>query len=95
MDTLRRGNQGLVSIAEFGGPFTSQAIAAVLVGGTAITGGSGGIARSLVGSTIITVLLNGMNIAAINPYARQLVMGAAIIAVVAFTLDRSKLSVVK
>ncbi len=78
-----------------GDPYTLQAIAAVIVGGTAITGGSGSIFRTVVGSAIITVLLNGMNIAAINPYVRQLVLGAAIIVVVAFTLDRSKVSVVK
>jgi ribose transport system permease protein len=80
---------------QVGDPFTLQAIATVLVGGTAISGGSGSIARSLVGCAIITVLLNGMNIAAVNPYARQVVLGVAIVLVVAFTLDRSKISVVK
>ena len=78
-----------------GDPLTLQAIATVLVGGTAINGGSGGIIRSLIGCAIITVLLNGMNIAAVNPYARQVILGVAIVAVVAFTLDRTKISVVK
>lgn len=78
-----------------GDPFTLLTIAAVVVGGTALTGGSGGILRTIVGSAIIIVLMNGMNIAAINPYARQVVLGIAIIVVVAFTLDRSKILVVK
>lgn len=78
-----------------GDPFTLLTIAAVLVGGTAITGGSGGIFQTIVGSAIITVLMNGMNITAINPYARQVILGIAIIVVVAFTLDRSKILIVK
>ena len=80
---------------EVGNPFALQAIATVLVGGTAISGGSGGIIRSLIGCGIITVLLNGMNITAVNPYFRQVVLGLAIVVVVAFTLDRTKISVVK
>jgi len=71
------------------------AIAAVVVGGSAITGGVGGPVRTLVGTLLVGVLRVGLDIIGIDPAYEQVVYGAVIIAAVALTLDRSRIGVVK
>lgn len=70
-------------------------IAAVVVGGTAITGGVGSIWRTLVGSLIISVIRIGMTFLGVNIFAQNIVFGAVLIAAVAITIDRSKIPIVK
>ena len=70
-------------------------IAAVVVGGTAITGGVGSIWRTLVGSLIISVVRIGMTFLGVNIFAQNIVFGAVLIAAVAITIDRSKIPIVK
>ena len=70
-------------------------IAAVVVGGTAITGGVGSIWRTLVGALIISVVRIGMTFMSIDIFAQQIVFGFLIIAAAAATIDRSKLPIVK
>src|SRR5207237_668165 len=50
-----------------GDRFLLLAIAVVVVGGTALTGGSGGIVRTMLGALIMTVLVNGMSILGVDP----------------------------
>ncbi|HEY0793582.1 MAG TPA: ABC transporter permease [Chthoniobacterales bacterium] len=71
------------------------AISAVVVGGTAITGGSGGIGRTLIGSLLISVIRVGMTFVGVPIFAQQIVFGMILIAAVALTLDRGKIFVVK
>ncbi len=71
------------------------AIAAVVVGGTAITGGVGGPLRTLVGALLIVVLRTGMSVVGVDPSYEQIVYGVVIIAAVALTLDRGQLGIVK
>jgi ribose transport system permease protein len=70
-------------------------IAAVVVGGTAITGGVGSIWRTLVGALIISVVRTGMTFLGVNIFAQNIVFGAVLIAAVAITIDRSKIPIVK
>ncbi len=70
-------------------------IAAVVVGGTAITGGVGSIWRTLVGALIISVVRIGMTFLGINIFAQNIVFGVVLIAAVAITIDRSKIPIVK
>ena len=70
-------------------------IAAVVVGGTAITGGAGSIWRTLVGSLIISVVRIGMTFLGVNIFAQNIVFGVVLIAAVAITIDRSKIPIVK
>jgi ribose transport system permease protein len=70
-------------------------IAAVVVGGTAITGGVGSIWRTLVGSLIISVVRIGMTFLGVNIFAQNIVFGVVLIAAVAITIDRSKIPIVK
>jgi ribose transport system permease protein len=70
-------------------------IAAVVVGGTAITGGVGSIWRTLVGALIISVVRIGMTFLGVNIFAQNIVFGFVLIAAVAITIDRSKIPIVK
>jgi len=72
-----------------------QAASAVVVGGTAITGGVGGMLNTLVGVLFITVLNNAVILLGINPFVELAVQGAVIVIAVAATLDRSKIRVMK
>jgi ribose transport system permease protein len=71
------------------------AVTAVVVGGTALTGGEGGVVNTLIGVLIVTVLANGMILLGISPYIQQTVQGLMIIAAVALSLDRVRLRIVK
>jgi len=71
------------------------AITAVVVGGTALSGGVGSVLNSVMGVFIVIVLANGMVLMGIEPYVQKGVQGLLIIAAVALALDRSRLDVVK
>ena len=57
-------------------------IAAVVVGGTSLSGGKGRIFGTLVGAFIISVLQNGMNLIGIDSYPQMVVLGGVILAAV-------------
>jgi ribose transport system permease protein len=71
------------------------AIAAVIVGGTAISGGVGSVWRTLIGALIISVVRIGMTFVGVDIFAQQIVFGAVLILAVAATIDRSKIPIVK
>ena len=70
-------------------------IAAVVVGGTAITGGVGGIGRTIVGALIVSTVQIGMTFVGVNIFAKQIVFGVALIVAVCFTIDRAKMPILK
>jgi ribose transport system permease protein len=72
-----------------------MAITAVVVGGTALSGGEGGVLQTLVGVLIVAVLLNGMVLMGISPSIQQAVQGLMIIVAVAISIDRKRLRIVK
>lgn len=72
-----------------------KAIAVVVLGGTAISGGIGGVMRTLVGVLIVIALDTGMTMAGVNPWFQQAVYGAIIIMAVALTIDRSRITIIK
>jgi len=64
-------------------------IAAVVIGGTSLSGGTGGIAGTLIGVLIIGVLRNGLNLLGVSPFTQQVVIGVVIaLAVAAEVLKR-------
>ena len=71
------------------------AITAVVVGGTALSGGEGGVLQTLVGVLIVTVLANGMVLMGVSPSIQTAVQGLMIIAAVSLSLDRKRLRIVK
>jgi ribose transport system permease protein len=58
-------------------------IAAVVIGGTSLTGGKGGIFGTLVGVLIIGVLRNGLNLLGVSPFTQAVVIGVVIALAVA------------
>jgi ribose transport system permease protein len=63
-------------------------VAAVVVGGTSLSGGEGTIAGTLVGAFIIAVIQNGMNLTNVESYTQKVVLGLVILGAV--LLDRLK-----
>jgi ribose transport system permease protein len=70
-------------------------ITAVVVGGTALTGGWGGVVNSLIGTLTVIVLANGMVLLGISPYVHEAVQGLMIIAAVALSVRRGARLVIK
>jgi ribose transport system permease protein len=70
-------------------------ITAVVVGGTALSGGVGSVLNSVIGVLIVVVLTNGMVLMGIPPFVQLGVQGVLIIIAVALALDRTRLAVVK
>lgn len=75
--------------------FLLPAIACIIVGGTAITGGVGSIWRTFIGALIIAVVRIGMTFVGVSVFAQQIVFGLILVAAVAITMDRSKVATVK
>ncbi|MCP3032346.1 ribose ABC transporter permease [Halobacillus sp. A1] len=63
-----------------------DAIAAVVLGGTSLTGGRGWITGTLIGALIIGVLDNGLNLLNVSSFYQQIVKGGVIL--LAVVLDR-------
>lgn len=59
--------------------FELTAIAAVVLGGTSITGGRGHIICTLFGALTIALINNGLNLLDINPFTQQVLRGVIII----------------
>ena len=59
-----------------------DAIAATVIGGTSLLGGSGTLVGTLIGALIMGVLRNGLNLLGISSFLQQVVIGTVIIAAV-------------
>ena len=75
--------------------FLLPAIVALLIGGTPLTGGVGGVVNTLVGTMIVAVIRSSMLYLEVDATHQQMVFGLVLIAAIVFTIDRSKLSIVK
>ena len=66
----------------YGQMYELYAIAAVVVGGASLAGGSGRILGTLIGVLIISVIQNGMNLTGVESYLQKVVLGLVILAAV-------------
>lgn len=71
------------------------ALVGVVVGGTAISGGIGGVAASLIGGLIAVLIRVGATISGLPPASQDVAFGIVILIAVALTTDRSKMGIVK
>ena len=71
-----------------GQAYEMDAIAAVVLGGTSLSGGKGRIFGTLIGALIIGTLNNGLNLLGVSSFYQQIVKGIVII--IAVLLDRKK-----
>lgn len=67
-----------------------DAIAAVVIGGTSLSGGTGGIGGTLVGVLIIGVLRNGLNLLSVSPFSQAVIIGLVIVLAVAAETFKKK-----
>ena len=96
---LMAGLAGFVSACHFQtassgtgrSPYLLTAIAAVVIGGTPLSGGEGSIIGTVIGALIISVLDNGFVIAGINTFLQLVAVGAATILAVYFTQFQSRM----
>lgn len=68
-----------------------DAIAAVVIGGASLAGGSGGAFGTLVGALVLAVIRNGLNLLNVSSFWQQVVIGVVIaLAVLSDTLRRRR-----
>ena len=70
-------------------------IAAVLIGGTAITGGKGGVVRTLIGALTVTVLRVGIAATGLNAAYEPIAYGILVVVAAGLVADRAPHSSVK
>jgi len=90
ISSIRYGGDPVV-----GNAYVLSSIAAVVVGGTALTGGTGGVVNTIFGAVFMSMLDNGMNVIGIDQYFQQAILGVMVIVSVSLTFDREKTPIVK
>ena len=80
--------------AQIGNGRLFTAVTAVIVGGTSLSGGEGGVLQTFVGVLIVSVLSNGMVLMGVPPSVQIGLQGLMIIGAVALSIDR-KVRVIK
>jgi ribose transport system permease protein len=73
---------------KYGLMYELYVIAAVVVGGTSLSGGRGKVFGTLIGAFIIAVIQNGMNLTGVQSYTQKVVLG--IVLLLAVLLDMFK-----
>lgn len=88
---------GRIGIAETatGNNFMFVSITSVVVGGTALWGGIGGVWNTLIGVLIVNVINNGMVVIGLPGYLQDGVLGLLVIIAVVLSTDRKSVSFVK
>lgn len=99
---ITAGLAGLLLTAQLGaaGPTTGSTIlldsvAAIVIGGTALSGGVGGVGRTVLGVLILTVLSNGLNQIGAADYTQTIIKGLVIIVAAVFTMASQRKLIVK
>ena len=75
--------------------FELDCISAVVLGGTPLTGGIGGIGGTVLGALILSILANGMVLCGIESEVQLLVKGFVLVAAVFISLEREKIGIIK
>jgi len=92
------GIAGMLGVAYFGSaqqneftPYLLDAIAAVVVGGTSLFGGRGGIGNTIVGLFVLGVLNNGLDHVQIDPFLKILIRGLILLAALVINVYAQRL----
>jgi simple sugar transport system permease protein len=68
------------------------AVAAGVIGGTPLAGGSGTVIGGLIGATVLGVLSDGFTLIGINAFTFNIILGAAILAAMLFNIHIARLA---
>jgi ribose transport system permease protein len=74
-----------------GGGLMLQSIAAAIIGGVSLRGGEGRVVHCIVGGLFVTVLSVGMNLARVDGYIQQIVLGIVVVAAVCLDTLRRRI----
>lgn len=77
-------------LPQAGGSYELDAIAAVVIGGTSLSGGRGRLWGTIIGVLIIGIVNNGMDLLNVSSYYQQIVKGCIILAAVLLDFDSNK-----
>ena len=75
---------------KYGLMYELYVIAAVVVGGTSLTGGRGKVFGTLIGAFIIAVIQNGMNLTGVQSYTQKVVLGIVLLSAVLLDMIKKK-----
>jgi ribose/xylose/arabinose/galactoside ABC-type transport system permease subunit len=78
-----------------GTPYLLLIVAVVIVGGTSLSGGTGGILNTLLGAITISVIQDVLQIMGVNIYFHSVFIGLVMIVAVAISLDKKRVLIVK
>jgi ribose transport system permease protein len=67
-----------------------EAVAIVVIGGTSLFGGEGGVIGTVAGATILSLLANILNLVGISPFSQQIVKGVIILCAVLLETSRRR-----
>jgi ribose/xylose/arabinose/galactoside ABC-type transport system permease subunit len=76
------------SLPRIGDPMPLLAIAAVVLGGTSLTGGKGSVIKTFPGVLIVLAIQNGFSVVQLDPYWQRIAFGALILFAVFINTDR-------
>ena len=76
--------------ASLGRGLELDAIAAVVIGGTALSGGKGSIWGTVIGALILGIINNMLNLLGVSPYLQGLVKGSVILIAVLVQYKRQQ-----
>jgi ribose transport system permease protein len=80
---------------QYGTDLSMVAVAVVVIGGTSLSGGNGGVWRTLLGMLLIGVLINALTWFGVQPYVQQVVEGLVLITVVVMDALVNRSGIVK
>lgn len=78
------------ALPQAGVSYELDAIAAVVIGGTSLSGGTGSIVGTLFGALLIGVINNGLNLLGVSSYYQQVAKGLIIVLAVLIDVWRKK-----
>lgn len=78
------------ALPQAGMSYELDAIAAVVIGGTSLSGGTGTIVGTLFGALLIGVINNGLNLLGVSSYYQQVAKGLIIVLAVLIDVWRKK-----
>lgn len=78
------------SLPQAGMSYELDAIAAVVIGGTSLSGGQGSMVGTLFGALLIGVINNGLNLLGVSSYYQQVAKGLIIVLAVLIDVSRKK-----